>query len=337
MTEEASLTNFSTVRMIKDVSPSISSVSPSPFASGLFLPPRIGRKGEGGLRTRGLFKRGGYFDSDVPGDDTPLFSIVTVVFNGEAHLEQSLLSVLNQAYPNVEYIVVDGGSTDGTLDIIRKYDEAIDYWVSEPDQGIGDGFNKGISLSTGKIIGIINADDWYENNAFEQVVWAYRQNPESIIHGDLQFWTNSKPAYVFHGRDDLAHLRPTINHPTVFVPRTVYDVVGPFLPEFRKAMDFEWLGRAKMAGIPFVHLDSVLANMRRGGVSDKKWLESYIEAAKARQLHGVSTIYNLYLFLKSAFLTLGRKTLEILKLESLIQIYRKYWSIGKKRNIKHTL
>jgi len=92
-------------------------------------------------------------------DKLPLISIITVVFNGEKYLEETILSVINQTYPNVEYIIIDGGSTDGTLDIIKKYEHAIDYWVSEPDKGIYDAMNKGIKVAKGNWIYFLGADD----------------------------------------------------------------------------------------------------------------------------------------------------------------------------------
>ncbi|GAA0670530.1 glycosyltransferase family 2 protein [Rheinheimera tangshanensis] len=116
------------------------------------LPISVSRKGEGGLRTKGITK----FGSGVK----PLISIITVVYNGEKYLEESILSVTNQVYDNIEYIIVDGGSKDGTLDIIHRYEHVIDYWVSEGDRGIYDAMNKAISLaSPGAWVLIIGADD----------------------------------------------------------------------------------------------------------------------------------------------------------------------------------
>src|SRR6185369_15072253 len=138
-------------------------------------------KGEGGLRVQGYFKK------SLP--SKPLVTVITVVFNGAKHLDDTIRSVITQTYDNVEYIIIDGGSTDGTLDIIKKYEGKIDYWVSEKDKGISDAFNKGISLSTGNIIGIINADDWYELDAIQMVAERYiSQNKNNIIfHGELYY------------------------------------------------------------------------------------------------------------------------------------------------------
>lgn len=120
------------------------------------------RENAGGLRTRGFYKKSLSMK--------PLITIITVVFNGEQYLEETILSVLNQYYDNVEYIIIDGGSTDNTLQIIKKYSGMIDYWISEPDKGMYDAIIKGFSLCRGEIIAYINADDFYLSHAFSTVV-----------------------------------------------------------------------------------------------------------------------------------------------------------------------
>ena len=107
----------------------------------------------GGIRSSGKLK------ATSPG--APLISIITAVLNGDKTLERTIQSVIDQDYKNIEYIIIDGGSTDGTLDIIKKYDHAIDYWMSEPDEGIYDAFNKGIQISSGEWIYFLGADDYF--------------------------------------------------------------------------------------------------------------------------------------------------------------------------------
>ncbi|MCB0383237.1 MAG: glycosyltransferase, partial [Psychroserpens sp.] len=115
----------------------------------------------------------------------PLISIITVVFNGEKYLQQTIDSVTNQTYKNIEYIIIDGGSTDETLNIIKANESHIDFWISERDNGLYDAMNKGISKAKGELIGMINSDDWYELNAVETVVNTYLKNPEKrIFHAD---------------------------------------------------------------------------------------------------------------------------------------------------------
>src|SRR6478736_3483755 len=100
---------------------------------------------------------------------SPLITIITIVYNGEKHLEQTIRNVLDQNYDHLQYIIIDGGSTDQSVEIIKKYEKKLHYWISEKDKGISDAFNKGIAKATGEIIGIINADDWYESGALERV------------------------------------------------------------------------------------------------------------------------------------------------------------------------
>ncbi len=149
---------FSTTRTVTRRQPVFKRQAEDKFETVVFLPESESRQGEGGLRTQG------YFKTSIEGK--PLITVVTVVFNGEKFLEETIQSVINQAYDNVEYIIIDGGSTDGTLDIIRKYEHAIDYWVSEKDKGIYDAMNKGCVLAGGEGLIFLNAGDYYVGNVF---------------------------------------------------------------------------------------------------------------------------------------------------------------------------
>ncbi|EKD55550.1 MAG: Glycosyltransferase family 2 protein, partial [uncultured bacterium] len=118
------------------------------------------------------------------------FSIITVTYNSAKTLETTIKSVIDQSFPYIEYIVVDGGSTDGTLDIIKKYQDKITKWVSEKDGGISDAMNKGIKMASGDIIGIIHADDWYEIGALEKVDAAFESTGTDIVCGKVRFYKN---------------------------------------------------------------------------------------------------------------------------------------------------
>ncbi|MCM8833252.1 MAG: glycosyltransferase [Candidatus Omnitrophica bacterium] len=186
-------------------SPIIVNRPDSKFQTLLFLPEGEGRKGEGGLRTKGYFKHSYKLVDDLwyicdtegnpvkpapediqesikayvsrlkdssqePVNYLPLISVITVVLNGERYLEETIQSVINQTYPNVEYIIIDGGSTDGTLDIIKKYEDKIDYWVSEKDKGIYDAMNKGIRVASGEGLLFLNAGDFFVGDVFSPYI-----------------------------------------------------------------------------------------------------------------------------------------------------------------------
>ena len=136
-------------------------------------------KNEGGQSLIGKHKR------NIEGK--PLVSIITIVRNGEKYLENAIKSVINQTYENIEYIIIDGRSTDGTLDIIATYNESIDYWISEADSGISDAFNKGVNLANGELIGIVNSDDWLESNAVEIIV-SHLDKKISVYCGNLKLY-----------------------------------------------------------------------------------------------------------------------------------------------------
>jgi len=256
---------YSTTRRIVQERPKIENSPSLKVQTELFLSAHPQRQGEGGLRTKGYFKKSF--------NDNPLVSIITVVFNQHEYLEQTIQSVLNQTYDNVEYIVIDGGSTDGTIDIIRKYEQVIDYWVSEPDSGIAEAWNKGIVASTGDIIGLINSDDWYELNAVADVVGLLTQNRAvGVIHGNRRQWNESgtrvigisRPATQF---EKVPPFRGPVNHPTCFVHRQTYQTYGLFNESYRVAMDYEFILRLCRHKVCFLYLNTMIANMRTGGVS----------------------------------------------------------------------
>jgi glycosyltransferase involved in cell wall biosynthesis len=215
----------------------------------------------------------------------PLVSVVTIVRNGAKTLQRTLDSVLSQDYPEIEYIVVDGGSTDGTLDLLRANQSRLALWISEPDHGISDAFNKGIALCRGEFIGLLNSDDWYEPEAIRAVVTQMQAVGAEIACGRIQYWEAEKRTYLTSSDPSQLRRAMTIGHPTVFVRRDSYHRYGLFRLDFRLAMDYEWLLRASRAGAQFLVMDRCLANMQGGGVGDRLWRDSQREVAKARALH----------------------------------------------------
>lgn len=210
----------------------------------------------GGLRTRGQFK------NSRP--DRPLISIVTIVFNGERYLEHTIRSVLALADDHLEYIIIDGGSTDGTLDIIRRYEHCIDYWRSQPDAGIADAFNQGLALTRGDWIGMINADDWYAAEAVQRVRPQLAQ--ADIVTGDILCHFPGCEL-VLPARVQAWRAGMFLNHPACFVRASLYLRLGGYQREWRLAMDYDWLVRAMLAGARAVRVPQVQAHMRMIGVS----------------------------------------------------------------------
>ncbi|WP_299757617.1 glycosyltransferase family 2 protein [uncultured Pontibacter sp.] len=224
-----------------------------------------------------------------------LISVITIVYNGDKYLEQTIQSVLNQTYNNVEYIIVDGGSTDNTLEIIRKYDSRIAYWISEPDKGISDAFNKGIALATGQLIGILNADDWYAPEAFTKIAAHYE--PDSIIHGNNQYWNqDGSKAHQAAPNLELLTSEMSLNHPTVFVSKSLYQKYKTFDLRYKLAMDYHLLLRLYVSGSKFIYVDSVITNMRLGGLS-ANIVGCYYEVYRAKnEVLGKKLSHKIYLY-----------------------------------------
>ena len=150
-------------------------------------------------------------------------SIITVCFNSADTIEHTIISVINQSYKNIEYIIIDGGSTDGTLEIIRKYEEYISYWVSEPDKGIYDAMNKGIKAATGEIIAFINSDDWYADGAVKTVVEKFRETNADAVHAIVKLVKNGNIVGEFGRNPKLEDFfcKMVIPHPATFVRASV--------------------------------------------------------------------------------------------------------------------
>jgi len=181
--------NFSTTRWLTKEKPAIKTNTEDKFETVLFLPEGESRQGEGGLRTQGCFK------TSLP--NKPLITVITVIFNGEKFLEETIQSVINQTYDNVEYIIIDGGSTDGTLDIIRQYEHAIDYWISEKDSGMYDALAKGLQLATGHVLAYINAGDYYHKCCFEIVYECFSKSDVNWLTGYSVLYNEKSQIYDY--------------------------------------------------------------------------------------------------------------------------------------------
>lgn len=200
--------------------------------------------------------------------ENPKVSIITVVYNGVKTIEKTILSVVEQPYCNIEYIIIDGGSTDGTLDIIKKYKDKIACVISEKDNGLYDAMNKGIRQATGDIIGILNSDDWYEKDSIAKVVSFFKNNDVDLVYGRMfyVFSNGIKMLAALDSLDDLVY-RMTIPHPTVFVKKCIYEKYGVFDTTYQLAADYDLLLRFYHMNVKFGFMDDVITFFRVGGSS----------------------------------------------------------------------
>jgi glycosyltransferase involved in cell wall biosynthesis len=202
-------------------------------------------------------------------------SIITVSFNSAKTIADTIESVLSQDFPEIEYIIVDGNSSDDTLKIIRQYENRISKWISEKDQGMYDAMNKGIAMATGDVIGILNSDDVYINNQVISEMMALLQEKNAqVVFADLILVDQGDDSKVLRYYDS-GHFHPDKfrygwmpAHPTVFVRRELYQAVGPFSTTYQIAADYEMLIRMMaIQKAPYAYLPKPVVRMRSGGAS----------------------------------------------------------------------
>jgi len=237
-------------------------------------------------------------------------SVITVCFNSEKTIERTLQSVLNQTYQNIEYILIDGKSSDHTLEIIQRYESRFNgrlTYLSEPDQGIYDAMNKGIRLASGELIGLINSDDFYESDAIEHILSHYDPHVlYQVIYGQLRVVDQNKAEKVVFIHHDQLNTQ-MIPHPTCFVSSAVYRDFGGFNLEYRSASDLDFMLRLYHDGkTSFIPVDQIIATFHDGGMSTTK--TGVRETAKIRLKYGTITQFQyLNIRLRSFLLELIKK------------------------------
>jgi glycosyltransferase involved in cell wall biosynthesis len=210
--------SHSTTRSLTPEEPSPTLKPDHKFLPILFLPEKPGRQGEGGLRHRGLFKKST--------DEKPLVTVVTVVFNDEKHLESTILSVIEQTYDNIEYIIIDGGSTDSTLEIILKYDDKIDYWISEKDECLYEAMNKAIEASTGVWLNFMNSGDLFTTRSIMSQTMELSKSGADIIYSDHYLY-NAKNNMVKTVSCDAQRLH--LLHQSMIYKRSLHEKFGMYI------------------------------------------------------------------------------------------------------------
>lgn len=226
-------------------------------------------------------------------------SIITVTYNSENTIEDTIKSVINQTYDNIEYIIIDGGSRDGTLRIISKYEDRIAKVISEPDNGIYDAMNKGIKLASGDVVGLINSDDFYASrDIIDLVIKKFREKEVDTVYGDLIYIDFDNPDKVVRywkaGRFRRGIFREGWHppHPTFFVKRKIYEKYGFFRTELKIAADYELMLRfLEKYEVSTYYIPKVMVKMRVGGKSNRNLvniLRANYECYKAWRLNGMA-------------------------------------------------
>ncbi len=214
-------------------------------------------------------------------------SIITVVYNGKAYLRECVESILDQSYPEIEYIVVDGGSTDGTLQILQDYQEVITHLVSGPDQGLYDALNKGIYLASGEVIGILNADDMLASkHIVASVAKIFEENPEvDGVYGDLNYIKPGSNQILRTWKSKQAAKREVARgwmpaHPTLYLKKKLFHAYGNYALDLGTAADYDLILRYfYVNGLRAIYLPMLMVDMRAGGVSNKN-MQSLLGAIK---------------------------------------------------------
>lgn len=199
-----------------------------------------------------------------------ILSIITVVYNDENHIENTILNVLSQKIEEVEYILIDGASSDHTLNIINKYKNNIDLIVSEKDNGIYDAINKGIKLSNGKIIGILNSGDFYNNNTISNILKYYNSTNADIIYGDLYTFEDFKNhTFINIRKANHKYLFKymSIFHPSTFITKKTYINIGFYDINYKIASDYDFLLKCYISNLNFIYVDYCFAYFLLNGVS----------------------------------------------------------------------
>ena len=226
----------------------------------------------------------------------PKISIITVSYNSVTTIKDTIESIITQDYKDIEYIIIDGRSDDGTVDVIKRYITEIDYFISEKDSGIYDAMNKGIMAATGDIVGILNSDDFYPNNfVLSNVAKSFQQQNCDAVYGDLVYVnannTSKITRYWQAGEYSTIKIKNgwMLPHPTFFVKLSIYNRFGLYNTDLKKAADYEMILKLLYKyNISVFYIPMILVKMRMGGVSNA----SLFDRLKANKEDGLAWTKN---------------------------------------------
>lgn len=208
-------------------------------------------------------------------------SIITVCLNSVETIERTIISVLSQTYTNVEYLIIDGASTDGTCEVLNKYKDRLAYYCSEPDGGLYHAMNKGLQHATGDIIAFLNSDDWYVEDALSCVGAQFERTKADVLClGVTRENENGErnDRYSKVRIDEKGFERLEVFHPATFAKKSIFDEIGDFNTGYQLAADYDWLVRMKRHGYMIECINQVTTYYSDGGLSSKYWYEAQDES-----------------------------------------------------------
>ncbi len=236
-------------------------------------------------------------------------SIITVCFNSADYIKSTIESVLMQNHPNVEYIIVDGESTDGTVDIIKSFGDEISKWISEPDFGIYDAMNKGIAMASGDVVGIVNSDDYFTRiDSLSRVAESFEKFPVESVFADITFVKRDDPSKVvrYFSSENFKPWKMRFGfmpaHPTFFTYKRNFEKYGGYNTSFEIGADFELLLRFLYKHkLSYKYIPINIMNMRMGGISTRSWTSTLIINKENKRAFKINGFYTNYLFLFSRY------------------------------------
>ena len=251
--------------------------------------------------------------------NNPLISIITVSFNSEKSIKTTIESILNQTYTNIEYIIVDGNSSDKTVEIIASYhkefiNKGIRYrWISEPDAGIYDAMNKGNSLATGDYVNVIGSDDWFELDAMEKVANNQRETSADFIHGNINVYSSSKVFLKVRragSRKDMIK-EMSFFHPSSFIKKEVIDKMSGYSLEYKICSDYDLILRILNKNFSFSYVNNTLVNVAYGGISTLQVQKALSESHRIRVKNGYNPFLSKFFYFRAVLIQNLKKLSQI--------------------------
>jgi len=245
--------------------------------------------------------------------EKPLFSIITAVRNNKNTIHKTIDSILNQTFKSFEHIIIDGASTDGTVDIIKKFNDHVEYWASEPDESATYALNKGLLLSRGKYIFFVNGDDWLDFSCLELALETLENSTADFVFGNATFYKNDEAVYIRKGEPDYQKYIYYVGCPfivTTIFRRSCFEKIGMFDVKYKHSPDYDFLLRLHLAGCVGVYNPKLMVHFSLGGNTDKSIIPAAIDVFKCSISHNGSRAIAFFYLSKRLAITYTKLALQ---------------------------